>query len=97
MRGNQMSAEFYQGKLANKIRIGDVEMRYNKTAESLAGWVEEHGVQRGLSPEYMMVILLDKAVGLAIRQADDDDHARRIVNEVVEDHIKERRKQNEQN
>jgi hypothetical protein len=59
--------------------------------------VEEHGVQRDLSPEYLVVILLDKAVGLAVRQADSEDHARRVVNEVVEDHIQKRRKLNELN
>jgi len=40
---------------------------------------------------------LDKAVGLAVRQADSEGHARQVVNEVVEDQIKERRKLNEQN
>ncbi|MDC0218912.1 hypothetical protein OAL58_02855 [Verrucomicrobia bacterium] len=59
--------------------------------------MEEHGVQRDLLPGYLMVFLLDKAVGLAVLQADSEDHARQVVNEVVEDHIKERRKLNEQN
>ena len=73
------------------------EMKYNQAAESLANWVEEYGPQRGLSPQFIMVLLLDKAVGLAVRQADTEDHARQVVNEVVEDHIKSRRKLNEQN
>ena len=72
------------------------EMKYNQAAESLANWIEEYGPQRGLSPQFIMVLLLDKAVGLAVRQADTEDHARQVVNEVVEDHIKSRRKLNEQ-
>ena len=40
---------------------------------------------------------LDKAVGLAVLQADSEDHARRVVDEVVEDHIQKRRKLNELN
>tara|TARA_R110000751_G_scaffold224072_1_gene326122 strand:- start:688 stop:939 length:252 start_codon:yes stop_codon:yes gene_type:complete len=83
--------------MTDKIRIGDVERKYNQAAESLADWVLDYGPQRGLSPEYIMLLLLDKAVGFAVRQADSEDHARQVVNEVVEDHIKERRKQNEQN
>ena len=59
--------------------------------------MEEHGVQRDLSPEYLMVVLLGKAVGLAVLQADSEDHARQVVNEVVEDHIQKRRKLNELN
>jgi hypothetical protein len=59
--------------------------------------VEEHGVQRDLLPGYLMVFLLDKAVGLAVLQADSEDHARRVVDEVVEDHIQKRRKLNELN
>ena len=76
--------------MSDEIRIGDVERKYNQAAESLANWVEEYGPQRGLSPQLIMVLLLDKGVGLAVRQADTEDHARQVVSEVVEDHIQNR-------
>ena len=83
--------------IPDKIKIGYLEKKYNAASESLSGWIDTNCVQTGMSPEYAMVILMDRAIAIALLVSDDEDHARSVVEAMLISHIEERRNRNDEN